>query len=217
MSAQVPPQQKPKAQPTAAPPIRIDSTIELAWGLTLNFSSDPNERAVGANFLKWFDGLRQLYKNDSRAQAYLDDLSAVLTGYLRTAGYERDVFVRQLNMFRRIRDESVKSISEVADPSSVSIGSFLSKLAAFLGVGTLAGLVGTITNIVAPTTGLPFNLVVVGLYGLGGIAALMLGFWVSRSWMIQRVENGTFDRQAKFYRTRMRPQFKEELFQFTTG
>jgi hypothetical protein len=195
----------------AAPPIRIDSTVQMAWGLTLSFSSNPKENTVGASFLKWFDGLRPWHKNDSAAQAYLDDLGAVLTGYLRTSGYERDVFVRELDILRRIGEVRIRSVTDVADISSASAGSFLSKLAAFLGVGSFAGVVGTLTSITTPTPGLPFNITVVLIFGLLGIVAVMLAFWALRTTLVARAEDRTFKKQGEVWRNRMRPQFKVEL------
>jgi len=193
------------------PPIRIDSTLQLAWGLTLNFSHEPTQQKVGASYLQDFQNLKQQFKDDKKSLDYLDNLSSVLTAYLRTSGFERDIYVSYLNMYRDIRDARVKNINDLADLASFSSGSFLIRLAAFLGFGSLADVIGTITNYSRPSAGLPFNLNVVLLGGLLGIGLIVVVAKLTRGFWIARAENECYTRLLEFWSAEARPGFRREL------
>ena len=122
----------------------------------MNLSHEKTQNEVGKIFLDSFNTLRETYKGDFHAQDYINNLSAILSSSLRTAAYERDVIVRLLDTYKNQRDERLKGISDIADLTSSSSSSFLSKLAIFLGFGTATGSINTLTNIITPTQGLPF-------------------------------------------------------------
>ena len=140
------------------PPLRIDSTIQLAWGLTLNFSHEKTQNDVGKDFMEWLKTLRADYAEDKHAQVYIDNLTAILSSYLRTSAFEREVYVGYLDTYKDLREANTKNINDMADLASFSSGSILTKIAAFLGFGSLAEVIGTITQSASPTQGLPFNL-----------------------------------------------------------
>jgi hypothetical protein len=200
-------------QPRTSPPLRVDSTIQMAWGLTLNFSSDAKENTVGTGFLSMLEGLRQQYQNDPNTQAYLDNLCAEMSGYLRTSGYERDAYVKYLDKISNRRDASVSNINDISDLASTSSSGLLAKISAFLGIGSLAQLVGIITSTALPTPGLPFNLTAVLVGGLGGLALFVLIVRLTRPYLTWRADYHCFRRQQDYWEHKARPGFVRELIQ----
>jgi len=198
--------------PRSDPPLRIDSTIQLAWGLTLNFSHETTEDNVGKAFLEWLKTLRDAYSNDHDTQVYIDNLSAALSSYLRTSGFERNVYVSYLDTYKNLREVKIKNINDVADLASVSSGSFLAKLGTFLGFGSLAQIIGAITNVASPTQGLPFSLNAVLFGGLLGLGATVLVVKAVRGRLIQRIENESFKEQLLLWKNKAKPRFIEDLF-----
>lgn len=196
---------------SSEPPISLVSTVELAWGLTLNFSSDEKENKVGAEFLTGFMDLKTRYKDDPRAAAYLDGLSSILSGYLRTSGFERDTFISCLDVYKKSRDSRLKNIDDLANLASVSPGSFLARMAGFLGIGSLSAVIGTVTSVAKPTSGLPFNLAAFLLFGFGGVLLVTFVVRALESTFIESAMRNCEEGQLAFWRTVARPQFKREL------
>ncbi len=97
----------------SSPPLRVDSTLQLAWGLTLNLSHEANQVKIGQAFLEYLRGLKEQHRKDPTASSYLDNLECMLGAYLRSMGFERDVFVKGLNIIDGKRDERIKSINAV--------------------------------------------------------------------------------------------------------
>jgi hypothetical protein len=192
-------------------PLRIDSTLQLAWGLTLNFSHEQNEVAVGASLLAELSNLRERYKSDQKSLAYLDNLISVLSSYLRTAGFERDVYASYLDIFKQIRDVRIKNINDASELASLSSGSFILRLGAFLGIGTLVDVVGSIRGFASPTPGFPFNLSFFLLAGVAGVLLLTFAIRLSKGKLVANAINHSFNEQLVLWKRKARPGFNREL------
>lgn len=195
-----------------APPLSIDATLQLAWGLTMSFSHEPTQNEVGKVLMDWFKTLGTNCGKDRHAQVYVDNLSAIISSYLRTSAFEREVFVGYLDTYKNLRESNTKNVNDIADVASLSSGSILTKLAAFLGFGSLAEIIGIITNLASPTLGLPFNLNFVLFGGFGGLLATVILFRLSRGKLIQRAERQSYEKQLTFWSSKAKPCFMKELF-----
>jgi hypothetical protein len=176
----------------------------------MNFSHEQTENSVGAAFLKQFQDLSSAAKDDKTAQDYLNNLNGIIGAYLRTSAYERDAFVRFLNVLDEMRDARVKNITAISDVASVSSGSFLSKVGTFLGVGTLAQLAALATN-AGSTPGLPINLLYVLAGGLAGVVLLVFGIRLFNGRLIANAETQNFQRKQAVWSNMARPLFRGEL------
>ena len=195
----------------AGPPLTIDATIQLAWGLTLNLSHETTQNATGKDFMEWLKILRTSYENDKTAQFYIDNLYAILSSYLRTSAFEREVYVGYLDTYKNLREANTKNITAIGDLASVSSGSLLTKLAAFVGFGSLIEIIGVATHLATPTQGLPFNLNYLIFGGLGGLIATIIAFRLARGWLIQRVEKHSYRKQLLLWKNTAKPAFIREL------
>lgn len=202
---------EPAASTLDSIPLRIDSTLQLAWGLTLNFSHEQNEVAVGTTLLEELNNLRDRYKNGQKSLAYLDNLISVLSSYLRTAGFERDVYVSYLDIFKQIRDVRIKNINDVSELASLSSGSLVLRLGAFLGIGTLIDVIGSVRGFAAPTPGFPFNLGFFLLAGVVGVLLVTFSVRLFKGKLVASAINHSFNEQLVLWKRKARPGFKREL------
>ena len=136
------------------PPIRVDSTLHLAWGLTLSLSHDEQQNKVGdvvtERYLKDIrDKFQNETVNDRTAQSYLDNLATILSAYLRSMGFEKGVYDNYLDVQKNKRDQSIRTINDLADLTSFSNEGIVVRIASFLGFGSVSGLA---TNYFAPST-----------------------------------------------------------------
>jgi hypothetical protein len=135
------PHRSPDGDPAGTPthpPLRFDSTIELAWGLTLNLSHEKNEVKIGQAFLDYYKMMKERFKSNNHVSGYLENLDGLMSTYLRSMGFERDVFVKGLDIIDKVRDERIKGINDLADMTSFSKDGLILRVSSFLGIGTLA-------------------------------------------------------------------------------
>lgn len=125
------------------PPLRIDATLHLAWGLTLNLSGVQNQVTLGQTIRDYY--LKDLVGtytgeeiSDPKTKRYLDNLGTLLSTYLRSIGYEKDVYDNYLDVQKEKRDQKINNINNLADFTSLSPGSAAAKIGAFFGIGSLA-------------------------------------------------------------------------------
>lgn len=135
--------EKKKGDSFDEPPLRLDATLHLAWGLTLNLSGVENQVTLGQTIRDYY--LKDLVGtytgeeiNDPKTKRYLDNLGSLLSTYLRSVGYEKDVYDNYLNIQRDKRDQKITNINNLADFTSLSSESAIAKIGAFFGIGSIA-------------------------------------------------------------------------------
>lgn len=133
------------------PPLRIDATLHLAWGLTMNLSGIENQVTLGQTlrdyYLKDFVGTYSGEEiNDPKTKRYLDNLGALLSTYLRSVGYEKDVYDNYLDIQKKKRDQKIANINNLADFTSLSSESAVAKIASFVGIGSVAELLKSVPS-----------------------------------------------------------------------
>jgi hypothetical protein len=185
-----------------APPIRVDNTLHLAWGLSLNLSSDENQRAIGSTIKDYWKDLRDKVGNDEKTKNYVDNLFFLIAAYLRTVGFERDVYARQLDVLEKNRNNTLESLNDLADMTSFSTESLIVRISSFLGIGSLADI------LVTPKTIDPNIILFFGMIGLFG-SILLLKWW--RHFRIREDNNNSAKQQKKYWERVARPSFMYSL------
>ncbi len=199
-----------KLKSPGEPPFRLDSILELAWGLTLNFSHEDKEKEVGKSLLDYFEKTVEQYKAGSKERAYLNDVRAALTGYLRTYGLERDAFVDQLDEYKEVKEARIKVYTDIGSLSSVSKESAVVKLASFVGIGSASTAIATFFN-AEPTPGLPFNLLAALLGGITGLFLVSSLFRLLAPRLIDRAERLCYRDKTGIWRNMERPLYLKGL------
>jgi len=130
---------KPDKQSPKGPPLRVDSTLHLAWGLTLFLSHDKNQNTLAeklqSTLLASFssDAANKLDDNDLR---YVQNLIAVVSAYLRRMGFEKEVYDRYLDAEKTKLERITEYWKNVGDMTSFSTESVIIRITSFLGIGS---------------------------------------------------------------------------------
>lgn len=121
------------------PPLRVDSTLHLAWGLTLYLSGEEKQNKLAtelkSNLLASFlsDKTDKIYDDDWR---YAQNLIAVISAYLRRMGFEKEVYDRYLNAEKDRLTGITEYWKNVGDMTSFSTESTIIRVTSFLGIGS---------------------------------------------------------------------------------
>lgn len=129
-------------------PLRPESIVSLAWGLSLYFSKKDQEKKYGEELKKTWDGLLGRYSGNKKALLYLDNVNAVLSGAVYDlARLRQDVIDR----FLYLDEMEKKRIGGLDDLASLSkdLQSITSRI---LGLSIGGGLtfIGLATNVFGP-------------------------------------------------------------------
>lgn len=100
----------------AIPPIDVETAIDLVLALPAHRSSDEGHARFGAVLVdEYIVKLREHYRDDPTAFAYLNELMAVVGSAVRAFSVTRDIFTRQrsaLVAVRQLRIEDAEHIRE---------------------------------------------------------------------------------------------------------
>ena len=127
--------------PWLKPPLTIESTLHIAWGLSLSLSHEENQVKLGAYFQECFRKVRDTNASDPVSIKYLDNLEAMLSRYLRTLGFERDVYATFLDTQKQTKEAIIENTKNIADLQSLASEGTIVRIASFLGFGSIGGLV----------------------------------------------------------------------------
>jgi hypothetical protein len=74
-------------------PLKTESIVDLAWGLSLYFSKNEQERKYGEDLKRKWDDLAQRYKENKLALRYLDNVNAAMSATINNlAQLRQEVF-----------------------------------------------------------------------------------------------------------------------------
>jgi hypothetical protein len=132
-----------KPQEQKEPPIKVDSTLSVAWGLTLILSREHSQNKVGEDFFNILRDIRRKYKEDEVHAKYLDELLMLINGYLRTIAIKREVYFINLKSWESKRDQTIRYWNDLSSltRTSFSAEGLIVKIASFLGAGSVANLI----------------------------------------------------------------------------
>lgn len=114
-----------------SPPFKLKALLRLAWGMTLNLSSDPAQQNLGSMFNEIFKKLWEQNSQNENILRYLHNINGTLSSFLRNMGYEKDFLVVELDTQAKIRDKEIENINELADMTSLSSDGLITRTVAF--------------------------------------------------------------------------------------
>lgn len=129
-----------RIDPWLQPPLTVESTLHLAWGFSLGLSHEENQVKLGAYFQECFRKVRDTNASDPVALKYLDNLEAMLSRFVRTLGFERDVYATFLDTQKETKQAIIENTKNIADLQSLASEGTIVRIASFLGFGSIAGL-----------------------------------------------------------------------------
>ena len=176
-------------------PFSAKSLLQMCWGMTLNFSHDTQQQALGAKFNAQFDQLNQIFMprlmtdlSDSNAN-FLLNLEMAISGSVRNLGFIRGTHMGYLSCNADRLNSRRQAVEKMADLSSFSGSGLFAKVGSFFGVGSFANLV----------PGLKLSPAFIGLFivlGIIGAFAVTIGVRAyinytddSWDWKIRKQQN----------------------------
>lgn len=207
--------------PIQHPPITIGPAIHLAWGLSMAFSREEGQRNMGQIFTDRFKELWEEAKYNLNTRRYLDNLSGLLSACVRNIGWQRDVYVRYLDVREKEREERIKSASDLADITSLNTESILSRLISIILGGSamamfLPGAITTEFEAKVELAGIEPGLLWFLLGGAAGfvLITVLLKLWKSLS--ISRIIKRAYNYNQRYWKETAKEGFKEALTDFAT-
>jgi hypothetical protein len=197
-----------KNQPKG-PPLRVDATLHLAWGLTLNFSHDKKQVEMGKIFNNVLEKLEKGAEPDPNDRLYVRNLISFLSTFLRSIGFERSVYFDYLNTQVKKRDEVIKNLNELADVTSFSKEGSIVRIASFFGIGSLAAFARTYFSNISLTLSTKLGLVL--FFGFIGLVSVTVLLKVLRGRLVEKAIVDTLKKQEDFWIYRARPNYKESI------
>jgi hypothetical protein len=129
------------------PPLRVDSTLRMAWGITLTLSREQGQIGTGKNFFEMFEDLRRKTTLTDEDRMYVDNLFTLLGSYFRTIAIERGTYFDYIGILHDQRDTTIKYYNDLANMSTTSFSEGLAiRIASFLDIGSIFSLVGQKSN-----------------------------------------------------------------------
>lgn len=166
-----------QVKPSELFPLTARGILEMCWGLTMNFSHEDHQVVLGKTFTDKLLPLFDDMKNNPRDKAFVQALLMNIFGTMRSLGFIRENHVSYLDYQSDRLTRKRQSLEQIGSLASFSGSGLYSKIASFIGVGSLADVIAKLN--------LPESFILPELYiplfaaaGIGG--AFLLTFFVSR-------------------------------------
>lgn len=207
-------------------PFTARSLLQMCWGMTLNFSSEASEQALGVAFNTQFsDQFKQIFT--PRSTADLNDSSSIFLMNLQMAMAST---VRNLALIRQTHTEYLalnadrlanrrKNLEQAADFSSFSGSGLFAKLGSFVGFGSITDLLTTL-YVTPKDTSNPLNQIPIYLIPVFIIAGIvgMVGVTLLARRRVDQTDD-SWDRQVKreqsrYWKEHYKRDVSDELYNF---
>jgi hypothetical protein len=194
-----------KTETTPTLPFTTRSLLEMCWGMTLNFSHEAQQQALGKVFTDEF--MRIFAKKEENAvnPEFLQELTMALSATVRSIGFIRACHVQYCDFNSDRLTRQRQSLEKMADYSSFSGSGLFAKLGSFVGFGSVAQF---ITSMNWPQFYvLPFALG--GVIGAYLVTALV-------NWRVQSTYKTWADKltqlQSEYWRKEFKPDVTDQLY-----
>jgi len=192
-------------QPDSIFPFDTKSLLKMCWGMTLNFSHEPQQQALGALFNAQFEQLLKNSENDSLNGDFLRNLTLALSSSVRNLGFIRATHVEYLDFNGDRLSKRRENIEQIADYASFSGSGLSSKLGSFIGFGSVADLV----------TGLHLSVIYIPIFAVGGIIGAVAVTFFARLYV--NATDSKWDNQMKseqnaYWKTHYKKDVTDELY-----
>ncbi len=109
--------------PDRDPPIQLSSILRWSWGITMSLSNQEEQKDLINLFKEQFNALINENVNiDVTDQAYLNEISIIISGVIRSYGFQREVFITNIRAIQDLRQVQVSYYMNMANPTSVIVG-----------------------------------------------------------------------------------------------
>ena len=127
---------------------RPESIVSLAWGLSLYFSKNDQEKKYGEELKKTWDSLSGRYEGNKKALLYLGNVNAVLSGTVYDLARLRQDVIDRFSYLEGLEKKRIGGLDDLASLSK----EFQSITSRILGLSVGAGLtfIGLATNVFGP-------------------------------------------------------------------
>ena len=174
-SNEIPAKEDPSIQENQLPPISLSAIIHYAWGMTMALSSQDSQRVEaervkeifnnklenqidGNNIKAGIESFKDMIQNlsadvySANAKEFLYEVSLYLSAIERSYGFEREVYIQNVNDITNWREHQTAYYESLATTMSTSIDSIAARILAFLGTGSLGALFGPVSGLVIPSS-----------------------------------------------------------------
>jgi hypothetical protein len=162
--------------PTIKPafPFNTKSLLQMCWGMTLNFSHETQQQALGAMFNNQFsDEYKQIFvprltaNPDDPNSIFLMNLQMAIASTIRNLGFIRITHSEYLNFNADRLSGRRQNLEEIADLASFNDAGLFTKIGSFIGLGSATTIAGFVS-------GLGLSVILVPLFAAGGIGGALL-------------------------------------------
>jgi hypothetical protein len=102
---------------TVTIPLSPKSIQDLAWGLSLFFSPNEQERKFGEDVKSKWDKIVERYKQDKKAQTFLDNVHAVMSSAIYSLAQLRKQVNDQFTFLDALKNRQIKNLDDLANLS----------------------------------------------------------------------------------------------------
>jgi hypothetical protein len=178
--------------------------LAMCWGLSMNFSHESQQAELGKTFTNKFLEMFADAEKNARDKAFVQNLSMDIFGTLRSLGFIRENHVSYLDYQSDRLTRRRQSLEQIGSLTSFSGSGLYTKIASFVGVGSLAQLAGQFN--------LPqFYIPLFAAAGIGGafLLTLLVSIYVGRtddSWVQNLRSNST-----EYWKKHFKPDVTQQL------
>jgi len=98
-------------------PLRPEGIVDFAWGLSLYFSHDEQEKKFGEDIKNKWDALALKYKDDQLASRYLDNVNAAMAGTIYNLAQLRQQVADQFAFLDILKNRRITDLDDLANLS----------------------------------------------------------------------------------------------------
>jgi hypothetical protein len=98
-------------------PIEPERIVDIAWGLSLFFSNDEQEKKFGEYVREKWDELSGRYKDDDNERRYFDNITAALAGTTYNLAQLRHQLADRTKYLEELQIRRIKNLDDLAELS----------------------------------------------------------------------------------------------------
>jgi hypothetical protein len=126
-------------------PLSPKSIQDLAWGLSLFFSPNEQERKFGEDVKNKWDKIVERYKGDAKAETFLDNVHAVMSSTIYSLAQLRKQVNDQFTFLDALKTRQIKNLDDLANLSK-DAESIATRIAG-ISIGGGISFIGLATNV----------------------------------------------------------------------
>ena len=200
-------------------PFNTKSLLQMCWSMTLNFSSETQEQALGAIFnSEYSDQFKQIFSPrlttnlDDTESIFLLNLQMSMASSIRNLGLMRQTHTEYLTFNEERRLEQRQNVEDIADYGSLEDSGLIAKIGSFLGVGSFATIAGYLNH----QQQLPVLIPLFALGGVLGAVAVTVGAKIYVILTEDSWDRKTRQEQNRYWKEHYKKDVTNELYYFYT-